>query len=424
MSPTDNATQVTDDELGRSDVAKTSDESAGAAPAAAPTERLTSLDAYRGLAMFLMVGEVLHFCQVSAAVPTSKVWAWLCHHQSHVAWVGLSIHDMIQPSFSFMVGVALPFSLASRHAKGQSQLRMTLHAWWRAAVLVALGIFLRSQGHEQTYFTFEDTLTQIGLGYGILYMVGQRSVIVQWIALAVVLVGYWIAFAAYPLPPADLDYSSVGVPADFPHATEGFEAHWAKNSNAAHHFDVWFLNLFPREEPFAYNRGGYLTLSFIPTLGTMIMGLLAGGILRDQTPPSVKLMQLCFLGAAFLGLGWTLGHFGICPVVKRIWTPSFALVSGGLCFLIMAVLYLVIDVARLRRWVFPLVVIGMNSIAIYVMAGTIEGYVGSALTRHLPASLFHGFGDAYEPFVHGVFVVLVFWLILYWMYRRKIFIRV
>jgi predicted acyltransferase len=371
-----------------------------------------------------MVAEVLHLCRVAANFPDSKVWAWLCHNQSHVPWVGCSIHDMIQPSFSFMVGVALPFSLAARRAKGQSTGRMTLHAWWRAAVLVALGIFLRSQGSGQTNFTFEDTLTQIGLGYGFLFMIGQRSLWVQWSALVLVLVGYWIAFAAYPLPAVDFDYKTIGVENDWPHLAEGFAAHWNKNTNAAHHFDVWFLNLFPRETPFAYNGGGYLTLSFIPTLGTMILGLLAGGMLRDQTRPTAKLVRLCVLGVAGLALGWTLDHFGVCPNVKRIWTPAFALFSGGWCFLNMAALYCVIDVWRLRAWAFPLVVIGMNSIAIYVMAGTIEGYVGAALSRHLPDDLFHAFGDAYEPLVHGAGVILVFWLILYWMYRRKIFLRI
>src|ERR1041384_7825877 len=125
--------------------------------------RLTSVDAYRGLVMFLMMAEVLHLSRVAAAIPESGFWKFLAYHQSHVAWIGCSLHDLIQPSFSFLVGVALPFSLARRAQEGPSALRRSLHAFWRAAVLVLLGVFLRSIGRHQTYWTFEDTLSQIGL---------------------------------------------------------------------------------------------------------------------------------------------------------------------------------------------------------------------------------------------------------------------
>ena len=144
---------------------------------------------------------------------------------------------MIQPSFSFLVGVALPFSMASRARRGESTGRSTLHAAWRAFVLVALGIFLRSVGRKMTNYTFEDTLTQIGLGYLPLFLIGLARPPARWVALAVILVGYWAAFAAYPAPGADFDYRAVGVPADWPHQAAGLAAHWNKNSNLAWAFD-------------------------------------------------------------------------------------------------------------------------------------------------------------------------------------------
>ena len=162
--------------------------SAKAAAVAQPV-RLASIDAYRGLVMLLMLGEVLHLCGVSEALPNSGFWQLLCHHQSHVTWVGCALHDLIQPSFSFLVGVALPFSIASRVAKGSSTYGMFGHAVWRAFALVALGIWLRSIGKSQTYFTFEDTLTQIGLGYAFLFLIGLRSVKFQWIAFGVIVRG-------------------------------------------------------------------------------------------------------------------------------------------------------------------------------------------------------------------------------------------
>ena len=249
-------------------------------PVKEPSRRLGSIDAYRGLVMFLMMAEVLRFCDVARRTGGSRIWEFLCHHQSHVEWVGCVLHDMIQPSFSFLVGVALPFSLASRLGRGQSRGIMTAHAVWRSLVLVFLGVFLRSVGHSQTRFTFEDTLSQIGLGYTFLFLLGLRSMRVQLIALVVILVGYWGLFAAYPLAGPDFDYSSSGVSADWSHNLSGFAAHWNKNTNPAWAFDVWFLNMLPRSAPFKFNGGGYATLSFIPTLATMILGLLAGGLLR------------------------------------------------------------------------------------------------------------------------------------------------
>ena len=304
--------------------------------------RLTSMDAYRGFVMFLMMAEVLHVGRVAAAFPDSGFWKLLDFHTSHVEWVGCSLHDMIQPSFSFLVGVALPFSIASRLARGQSQLAMTAHALWRALLLILLGVFLRSVGRAQTNWTFEDTLTQIGLGYPFLFLLGFRSARVQWAALAVILAGYWMTWALYPLPGPGFDYAKVGVPPDWAHHANGFAAHWNKNSNLGAAFDQWFLNVFPRAKEFVANGGGYLTLSFIPTLGTMLLGLIAGNWLKSDLPHTTKLKRLLLAAAVCLALGTTLHLLGVCPIVKRIWTPTWALFSGGLCFLFMAGFYAVI----------------------------------------------------------------------------------
>ena len=123
------------------------------------------------------------------------------------------------------------------------------HAVWRAFLLIALGIFLRSTRGPQTNFTFEDTLTQIGLGYPFLFLLGFRSARWQWGALGAILTGYWLAWALYPLP-ATYDYQAAGVPADWPHHYNGLAAHWNKNNTLGLAFDEWFMNLFPRVQPF------------------------------------------------------------------------------------------------------------------------------------------------------------------------------
>src|SRR5437763_11935636 len=311
-----------------------------APPPAAP--RVAAIDAYRGLVMFLMMAEVLRLGRIAKGLPESSLWQFLAHHQSHVECAGCSPHDLIQPSFSFLVGAALPFSLAVRAARGQDKARMVAHAAWRALVLVLLGVFLRSVGKPRTNFTFEDTLSQIGLGYLPLFLLALGPPKGWWAALVAILVGYWAAFALYPLPGPDFDYAAAGVSADWPHNYSGFAAHWNKNTNLVWAFDTWFLNLFPRDKPFLINAGGYATLSFIPTLGTMILGLIAGDRLRRGDPGRATVGWFVVTGAICLALGLAADEFGLCPSVKRIWTPSWVLVSGGWCYLFLAAFYGVI----------------------------------------------------------------------------------
>ncbi len=372
----------------------------------APPPRLTSVDAYRGFVMLLMMAEVLEFGKISGSNPQSGFWRLLAQHQNHVAWTGWVLHDLIQPSFSFLVGVALPFSLAKRIASGQPAWQRTAHAWLRALILVLLGVFLRSIDHPQTNWTFEDTLTQIGLGYGVLYWLGNRSLRAQVIGLATILIGYTAFFFLTQLAP-------------------GVRDHWALNTNAAWKFDVWFMNLFPRESPFVANEGGYSTLSFIPTLGTMILGLLAGGWLqREDKTPTEKIRRLLIAGAILLGTGWALGALGWIPVVKRIWTPSWTLFSGGWCCFLLAAFYGIIEILHCKKWAKPLLVIGMNSIAAYLIAHLFVTFISEALPRHLGPRVFQSLGENYQPLLHGAGILLVEWLLLAWMYHRKIFLRI
>lgn len=388
-------------------------------------QRVASVDVYRGLVMLLMMGEVLNLSAVSGAVPDSTFWHILAFNQSHVEWQWLSLHDMIQPSFTFLVGVVLPYSIASRKSKGATFSSLLQHTIKRSLILILLGIFLRSMHAEQTYFTFEDTLTQIGLGYTFLVMLAFCKPRAQLAALGVILVGYWLLFAVYPLPPAHFDYQAVGVPANWPYNMDGFAAHWNKNANAAWAFDTWFLNLFPREDVFLYNGGGYATLSFIPTLGTMILGLVAGNLLRADFGPERRIRLFVQWGIGLIVVALFFHFTGINPIVKRIWTPAWTLFSGGICFLFLTAFYWIIDVAGKARWSFFLKVVGMNSIAAYVIAdGGIKTFFQQSLYIHLGQGFDQLFGPAYATLVSGGLVLLLEWLVLHWMYKRKIFIKI
>jgi predicted acyltransferase len=406
------------------------DRLASEAPAAAPERkaegptRLVSLDAFRGLVMSLMLAERMRLHEVARAFPHSAIWSVIAFNTEHVDWQGCSLHDLIQPGFSFLVGAALPFSIASRKIKGQTFGPMLGHASRRALILIFLGIFLRSLTSTQTYFTFEDTLTQIGLGYVFLFLLGFTRVRTQVVTLVLILIFFWAAFALYPAPGPHFDYARVGVPPDWAHNYTGFLSHWNKNSNLSWRFDVWFLNLFPREQPFVFNEGGWSTLSFIPTLGTMIMGLLAGEWLKGKGSKEQKLRGLVIAGTGLLLVGLVCQWAGLCPIVKRVWTSSYTLYSGGWVLLILAGFYALMEWKGWRRWAFPLMVVGMNSIAVYVMSWTMGNFVDNAVSRHFGWAMAAMAGPTFQPVLHGFAVLLIFWFILFWMYRRKIFLRI
>ena len=184
------------------------------------------------------------------------------------------------------------------------------------------------------------------------------------------------------------------------------------------------MNLFPRQKEFHFNRGGYSTLSFIPTLGTMILGLLAGNILNSSIVQAKKLKLFIITGFALVALGILLHIAGVNPVVKRIWTTAWTIFSGGICFLFLAFFFGVIDIADKKKWSFFLMVIGMNSIAAYCIAdGGLKNVIHESLFIHLGQDFNKVFG-AYATLISGGLVLFIEWLILYWMYKRKIFIKI
>jgi heparan-alpha-glucosaminide N-acetyltransferase len=390
----------------------------------APPPRNIAVDAFRGLVMVLMMGEVMRFADVARAFPGSSFWRILAYNQTHVEWAGMSLHDTIQPGFTFLAGVALPYSIRSRQRKGESFAHMLFHTMWRSVLLIALGVFLRSTDSPITYYTFEDTLSQIGLGYTFAFLLTFVKARVQWLALGMILFGYWLAWALYPAPGQNFDWAAVGVGPDWHrYLYSGFAAHWNKNSNFGQAFDVWFLNLFPRTSRFAFNGGGYLTLSFIPTLGTMLLGVIAGRWFHENAP-KIPLRKFAIAAIALMAAGLLLHFTGICPIVKRIWTPSWTLWSAGVCFAFLAAFSWVTDVKGYRKVALPLVVVGMNSIAAYLLAHLWEEFILNSFKIHLGMRFLNMFGAGLEPLFLGVLTMMAYWVILWWMFKKRIFIRI
>lgn len=439
--------------------------------------RVMSIDAYRGFVMLAMASSGFGFLAMSKPESVDKLTAagihipsWLlqilAYQFDHVVWTGCGFWDLIQPSFMFLVGVAVPFSYARRATEGQSAAAQFRHVLWRSFVLVALGVFLSSNSSKQTNFTFVNVLSQIGLGYPVLYLFRERSLRTQFVVTAVILIGYWGWFANAKMPPSEvtdtihsfiadrnekLRAANKEIPQE-PQPWTGFSAHWNKHVNAAAEVDRALLKRLPSEkEPFRgqkfwINDGGYQTLNFIPSIATMLLGLMAGTVLRSSQLDAEKVKWLLKAGAVCFGVSMALDtsiwpvaipkcdwHFA--PIVKRIWTPGWAVFSSGWTFWMLAAFYWVIDIRQWRRWSWPLVIVGMNSIAMYVMAQLIKPWVGGTMKTHLATI------DALFGWEHGINFVLFgdypfatplghaarlfgLWLICVWLYRRKIFVRV
>ena len=174
-----------------------------------------------------------------------------------------------------------------------------------------------------------------------------------------------------------------------------------------------------------FHPEGYNTLNFIPSLALMIFGLAAGEFLRNYDMQANKKAAVLFvLGVACILDALLMNWLGLCPIIKKTWTSGFTALSGGWCLIILASLYYLIDVRRFRRWTFPIVVVGMNSIALYVMLWLVPSWIHGTLMIHLGAHYAGFFGAGFEPLIQNLATALVLWLICFWMYRKKIFLRI
>ncbi len=385
------------------------------------TDRLLSLDAFRGFIMLLMASSGFGIVQMAAANPGSW-WDVIRPQFEHQAWRGCSLWDLIQPSFMFMVGLAVPFSCLKRRERGQSFLGMTWHALVRSIVLVALGLMLATHAQDKhTVFLFTNVLAQIGLGYFFLFVFARLGpeYMAAWIIL--ILAGYTWFFIQHPLPSAQEVAAITGMKGTEHAILPGWSGHWGIHTNAAAAFDRWFLNLLPQAQPFQYNPGGYQTLNFIPALATMLGGAVTGEFLiRSLRSEKGKCATLIIAGVVLLLVGTILDITHMMPAVKRIWTPSWALLSVGWVLLILAVFYWLVEIVGMRRVVFPLVVVGMNSILVYLLYSLGAGWIRDNLHKHLPETAFPAY---WAPVIERCGVLFVLWLICFWLYKQRAFIK-
>ena len=381
----------------------TSPESEPTEVAPARPERLVSIDALRGFDMFWIIGgdDLARAIGKWWGTPMGERFA---DQFEHVAWEGFRFYDLIFPLFLFVVGVVLPFSLS----KYQSGDHPRAHALGRIArrvvFLYLLGLIY--SGLLQFNFPMRMTgvLNRIAICYGIaavIYLFTKtRS---QVILVAAILLGYWALLAFVPAP-------ETGKAGDF-----------AKETNLAGYIDRHYLpgKIFESYYGYGDNEG---LLSTIPAVTTALLGVLAGTWLRTRHSGWVKAIALIAAGGVCLGVGTLWG--GYFPIIKILWTSSYVLIAGGWSLILLGLFYLVIDVLRLRGWSFFFVVIGVNAITIYMLSRIIVferiapfffGGVAKRLNEVSPSS---------GPIVLAFGTLMLEWLLLLYLYRRRIFLRV
>ncbi len=383
--------------------------------------------------MLLMASSGFGIVQMAAANPGSA-WEFVMPQFAHQAWQGCSLWDLIQPSFMFMVGMSVPFSYAKRREHGQGFLGMAWHALTRSILLVALGVMLATKaGDKHTVFLFTNVLAQIGLGYFILFLMTRLGweYLLAWIIL--ILAGYTWFFFNHPLPsPEDLA-AIAGMKDAEQGILPGVAGHWNIHTNAAAAFDRWFLNQLPQAQSYQYTLGGYQTLNFVPALATMMLGALTGCFLmRSSKTDKGKWAALLIMGIVLVLAGTALDvkilpvigakfdQYTLLPVVKRIWTPSWVILSGGWVLILLSFFYGLVEILGMRKLVFPLVVVGMNSIVIYLLHSLCKDWIRDNLHKHLPDAAFPAY---WTPVIERCGVLFVLWLICWWLYKQKAFIK-
>ena len=368
-------------------------------PAPAPTgtvqsERLLSLDGLRGFDMLWIIGGQFMIHGLAKVWP-DRFWTGLSAQFEHVRWQGLHAFDVIWALFMFMVGVSLTFSLAKRKRMHESHGAIYAHAVKRVVLLFILGMIAQGnllQFNLATLHPFYSVLHGIAAGYLIATIVTLNfKAKGQALTTAIFLVSYWILLLTIPVP-------GVGRGVLTP------------TGNAAIYIDTLIQGRFHFGENTWF-------LSYLGFASSVLLGVLAGEILLSARSKKVKCLMLYGYGAGLLVLGliWSLWF----PIIKLLWTSSFVLVAGGISCLLMATFYLVIDVLGYRKWVFPFTVIGMNALAVYMATEVYDFrkigdiFVGSLLPRV----------GRWDEVLSAAASLTILWLILYWMYRTRTFVK-
>ncbi len=361
--------------------------------------RLASLDFFRGFVMFLLVGETTHlYGRLQDLTNPDSFLGQLVMQLHHHPWNGLRFWDLVQPAFMFIVGVAMVYSLAKRQLSGESWINITGHIVKRCALLFLFGVGLHCVYSGKLVWELWNVLTQLSFTILVAFIFFNRSIRTQFIVSILLLVL------------TELMYRFINIP--------GYDQPFIQGHNFGAYMDRVLMGKI--------NSDGWVAINAIPTAAHTMWGVIAGKILQSRRQDQKKVWLIAGAGVVGLIVGYGLDWSGITPIIKRICTSSFVIVSGGWVLLFLAFSYWFIDVIGIKNWTKFFIIVGMNPIFIYLFTQT----VGNQWFNDFFAIFTGGFlswAGAGEQAIHIINALVVwgfFWYLCYWLYKHKVLIKI
>lgn len=367
-------------------------------------ERLISLDALRGFDMFWIMGGNLIIIELAKLVNIQPL-NWLAKNMEHVEWHGFHFYDIIFPLFLFLAGVSMPFSFEKRMKQEGSRRDLYIHMAKRMLILIFFGLITRglftiSWSEFGDKMGYTSVLARIGIAWffaAVIFINTNLKTRALW--FGGILIVYWLILALIPAP----GFSA----GDFTH-----------DGNLVGFIDRLIL-------PGRLTEGNFDSegiLSTIPAIATTLLGAFTGHLIKNvkEFTPVQKGYIMVGSGVVLMFLGWLWGL--TFPINKKLWTSSFVLYAGGLSVILLSIFYLIIDVWKFKKWAFPFVVIGMNSITIYMVQRGIMSF--TSMRDFFFWGLIKSVSPEWQPLLNAIGFSIAAWVFLYFLYKKKIFLKV
>ena len=359
------------------------------------TDRILSIDIFRGFTMFLLIGEFTGlFSIIPHDVSDGGIVSSINTQFHHHPWNGLRFWDLIQPYFMFIVGLSLPFAVKSRTKKGDTSRQIFNHVLKRSLILIVMGWALYCIGPGEIRFLFQNVLAQIGVTYLIAYLIMHRSFKFQVIFSLALLVLTEGLYRFFPI--------------------EGFNHPFVIDEN----FGAWLDQLYNGQSP-----GGWVSFNAIPTAAHTIWGVLVGQLLMKDQPAINKFKQMLIAGVVLIIVGYLMDP--ITPIIKRISTSSFVLVSGGWSIVTLALLFWIADIKKISKgWPIFFGVVSMNSLFIYLFSHVGGARLFERVLHPFTYAIFDWGNEFTAPIATSLLVWAALWGLCYWMYKQRLFIKI
>lgn len=365
-------------------------------PAATLPGRITSVDFFRGLTMFLLAGEASRLYAQLVKIDNNVVH-FIGNQLHHHEWHGLHFWDLIQPFFMFIVGVAIPFAVANRIKKGESSRTITNHAIKRSALLLFFGWALYFTHAGQLVFRFQNVLAQLSVTYLVAFLIMNKSFRFQLIFTLAILLLIDLAYRFFPV--------------------DGFNHPWVNFENLG----AWVNNKIEGVQ----KASEWATLNVVSTTAHTVWGVLCGKLLMSSRSSGEKIRIMIAAGITALIIGYSLDILNITPIIKKIATVSFVFASAGWTILALCFCYWLIDVRKKFTGGSKFfIIVGMNSIFIYLFFEMGFQGVISKFINPFSALFFSWAGNMTVAVITSIGVWAAMWYLCYWLYKNKLFIKI